>query len=264
MAHLPCSKCGSSDAVQDYADGTYCFSCDTKKKLWTPKAQRETRHYPTIAEEGIEAEIAEIPTMARAWLYKHYFDDKLIKNYSINWAHSIALWSTKDQKYYTTYNKLVLPIFNIDYSEVEGIICRSFDEDGRKYLTQIKPEMLFYSNRFNIAKEPFPLVIITEDVISAMRVGEEYPSVSILGCSVSDRSKKLMTLVTLGDEFVIWLDNDKPGIDGAKKLHKTLSQYAHCSVLHSEKDPKCYSPREIQHLISNHYEKTHNIKFKEA
>lgn len=32
-AHLPCTSCGSSDALSEYEDGTYCFSCGESKRL---------------------------------------------------------------------------------------------------------------------------------------------------------------------------------------------------------------------------------------
>ena len=36
-SNLPCDKCGSSDAVAEYTDGFYCFSCNTH----TPKGEHE-------------------------------------------------------------------------------------------------------------------------------------------------------------------------------------------------------------------------------
>lgn len=41
MSHLPCEDCGSSDALAVYSDHTYCFSCNTYKKINDTKTSKD-------------------------------------------------------------------------------------------------------------------------------------------------------------------------------------------------------------------------------
>ena len=59
LAHLPCDKCGSSDANSLYDDGhTYCFSCETYGEANEEELNGERSPFTEVSTTGAtEAEM---------------------------------------------------------------------------------------------------------------------------------------------------------------------------------------------------------------
>jgi hypothetical protein len=87
--------------------------------------------------------------------------------------------------------------------------------------------------------------VLTEDILSCIRVGRLQQSASILGTSVSDA--RLVQLLARFKRFAIWLDGDGPGQTAASKLRRTLELLgAEVRVIRTELDPKLHSNEEIR------------------
>jgi len=95
-------------------------------------------------------------------------------------------------------------------------------------------------------------VIVTEDILSAIRVGAHCPAACILGTKVSDsQASQLSTYARVS----FWLDPDAAGLRGSAAGKRTLGLVTRADVISSDVDPKCLSNRrmrEILQLTPNH------------
>jgi len=95
-------------------------------------------------------------------------------------------------------------------------------------------------------------VIVTEDILSAIRVGAHCPAACILGTKVSDSQAR--QLAEFG-RVSFWLDPDAAGHSGATAGKRTLGLVTTADIISSDVDPKCLSNRkmrEILQLTPNH------------
>lgn len=84
-------------------------------------------------------------------------------------------------------------------------------------------------------------IVITEDILSALRVGKFIPAMSALGTKLSI---PLANKLTEYKHVTTWLDPDQAGIDGAKDMRKLLMAVPTSNIL-SRKDPKNLPDEEI-------------------
>jgi len=91
-------------------------------------------------------------------------------------------------------------------------------------------------------------VVICEGVFDAIRVGDA--GVAIFGTSLSDI--QMFKLLEVSKKFIILLDGDRPGIEGAIKMaHKLLSlRNEVCVVVPPKGDPSDWSNGEISQWLS--------------
>ena len=89
-------------------------------------------------------------------------------------------------------------------------------------------------------------VIVTEDILSAIRVGAHCPAACILGTKVSDsQAAQLSTF----DRVSFWLDPDEAGHRGAAAGKRTLGLVTRADIITSTEDPKCLSDREMREIL---------------
>ena len=89
-------------------------------------------------------------------------------------------------------------------------------------------------------------IIVTEDILSAIRVGKFIPAMSALGTKLSvPLANKLMQY----DHVTTWLDPDQAGIDGAYKMRKML--YVPTTNILSSADPKNLTDEEIKACLNS-------------
>lgn len=96
-------------------------------------------------------------------------------------------------------------------------------------------------------------VVIVEDVLSCIRVGEYLPTGSLLGTSVG-HAGALENILThsgvLKPRVGVWLDPDRAGVTGTAKLQRTLSLMGlEHTLLTSRKDPKNLTDYEIRSTL---------------
>lgn len=95
-------------------------------------------------------------------------------------------------------------------------------------------------------------IVITEDVLSAVRVGRVLRARAVLGTGLHVGAAFALLREVLADRVIIWLDGDKAGKDGSRRL---AGQYrllgAKVRELTTPKDPKLYSNDEIKEFLLN-------------
>ncbi len=240
---LPCSLgCNSSNAMAEYSDGWKCFSCGESKRKRVVERTVQSRIVKGLHDEQ---KYYDLPDKARAFLYKHHFTDELIEKYSICYAYDFQVWSTRKQAYFNSGDRLILPYTNCGVFEF--LEARTLDPlNDLKYVTVGGKQQLF-KTYLNISPG---IVVLVEDLLSAMRVGEVCSAISLRGTSFND--KKLCDIVEAGHgDFAVWLDSDKPGQEAAKQLIKKLGWMGakNIHVIVTDKDPKCYSESKIKNFI---------------
>lgn len=93
--------------------------------------------------------------------------------------------------------------------------------------------------------------VVTEDIMSAIKVSEVLPTASLMGTANVPRfgSENYKALMESADRFIVWLDGDDAGQKAAEKLLTILSKYAIVKNIVTKKDPKCLSAEEIKKCI---------------
>lgn len=93
-------------------------------------------------------------------------------------------------------------------------------------------------------------VVLTEDILSAFKIGLVARGWSCLGVVV--KARLMAELMALDQEVLVWLDPDPPGQAGAAKIMKQLRAYGvPCRNIVSERDPKLHSRKEIECLLTS-------------
>lgn len=94
-------------------------------------------------------------------------------------------------------------------------------------------------------------VVVTEDILSACRVGKHMFAASALGTKLSDAGAVRLRELAEEGPIYIWLDPDKAGQDGAATMRRQLSLLSDSvHIIESRLDPKLLSDREIRELLS--------------
>ncbi len=88
--------------------------------------------------------------------------------------------------------------------------------------------------------------VVTEDILSAIRVGKHISAGSILGTKTSNGQASQLRGYR---RVTYFLDPDLPGVEGAKKGARTLSLVTSTSTITADKDPKNYSDRELREIL---------------
>lgn len=93
---------------------------------------------------------------------------------------------------------------------------------------------------------------LTEDILSAMKVGSVSEGWAVLGTHVSDAM--VAALLKRGTAVRTWLDPDAAGRRGAAKIIKQLRAYGlEVRDIVSERDPKLHSRSEIKEILNDHH-----------
>lgn len=91
-------------------------------------------------------------------------------------------------------------------------------------------------------------VVLTEDILSAARIGAVTTSFSLLGTKLSDGQANKIGVY---DTVIFWLDGDDAGIKGARKGSQKLQFLVNTiKVIRTPLDPKCYSQRLIRKILN--------------
>lgn len=142
-------------------------------------------------------------------------------------------------------DRVVMPVY--EQEELVAVQMRACTETQKpKYLniTGGKSAAMFWSR----PEIPGLVGVVTEDILSAIKIGRVFPSASILGSHINDA--RTMKLVRKWKEVILWLDPDKAGQEGMKDAaNRLLMQGVTVSVILSEKDPKLHTLDEIRDYI---------------
>lgn len=224
---------------------TFCFRCP--RNDWTKKGKLSIQEIEEWKKLNAEARsftskvrmprncVDEIPLEGRLWLYKASITDSDIRKYKIC--------------YDTVLKRVVLPVYNGD--KLSWFVARAiFPKQEPKYIAPSvpNPSALFLAGHDNkVTQHGKRVVIVTEDIISAIRVGEFFTCASILGTSAS--IEQLNTLK--GYVVVLWLDGDDAGHKGTKMIGSELSLVTTVGNIYTDKDPKEYTRSQICEIVND-------------
>jgi len=166
------------------------------------------------------------PLEARVWLYKAGLHNDKIK--SLGFYH------------HEPTGRVVLPI--IENNRLLYWQARGFDPKAAKYINPPVPE----KPAFRIGNGP--VLVLTEDILSAVRVGGVTEAWCLMGTSITD--KVLSAIIATRKRVLVWLDPDGAGVKGRRKFVPRLRAYGvDATAITSDKDPKYYSKEEIAHIL---------------
>lgn len=227
---LSCLVCPSSDAMSEYDDHYYCFSCKAyiRKNNYSPIVHRPRRQDKVDYPIGAVFNPKKFPLDACRWLYENGVFDHSIEEYKIF--------------YVPETHRVGIPTLSRHGDLLNYQTRRLNEDDGTpKYLGR-GPKNLFHS-RFT--KTTY--CVIVEDMLSAIRVGELCSSIALCGTSLP--TKRVWDIIDIFKAAIIWLDGDAPGLKAASKIEKQLSLYIPCKIIKSTEDPKKYTKKEIREII---------------
>lgn len=239
VTHGPCPKCGSRDNLGTYADGhQWCFGCRyyvpppntmaRRAASYGPKVEVSKDIYPLPKDA-----VSFIPHKGLTWIKKYGITDDEIKRNNL-------LWSDEKQQ-------LIFPIYGGE-GEIIAWQARNFDEESakkRKYFSQGKLDnILHILNNTNTYPDT---VVVTEDLISAIKVSRYCTAMPLFGAYASD--SRLNRLRRLYSKLVVWLDYDKL-IEARKAVSRASRIGFDASAIHTELDPKELSDKEIKEKLN--------------
>lgn len=243
-----CSDCGHNECLAEYVDHDYCFSCHKTSFLDT---KRTIVSRPKKVFEGVPEEACcELPSAAWAYLWQYGITQEAAAKRDLRYIDFIEIDGVKLR------NRLLIP--GIVGGECQYVLLRALTKgDVPKVYNWGNMQNLYYANTYNFTD----YVVIVEDAISAIVVGEVNRCVALNGTSLSD--SKLADLLQLGKKFIIWMDGDKPGKEAARKIKNKLGMLAHKVVrVESPLDPKCYSREQIEKFLRRSWSSRQEEVFK--
>jgi len=204
-AHIPCPDCGSRDALAIYIDGTYCFSCRTIRK--DGEIMEEDIVIPVKHKTSDTLGKGSLMSMTRRKI-----SEETCRKYAVTVA-------SNGKHYYPYYN---------NHNEHVANKLRGRDKE---FLTEgnIGQASLFGQQLFKKCGKFITLCEGELDALSAHQMfGNKWPCLSlktgITGASkdVEDNYEYLMSF----DNIVLCFDDDKVGIENARKAAEILSPKA--------------------------------------
>jgi len=246
LRHEPCPNCGSSDGNAIFDDGhSYCFPChwyepgeqsiEDARKKWDG---RDPQVQDTFLPQDFDFNI---PQQGVDWLRKYGILQKEIINNRFGWSTEGIVLKNKNLR---VSPLLVFPI----YDEVGHLLMwqgRTFGTEGPKYITRGAKDVLHILGQHHESDT----IILTEDLISAIKVSRVAPAMPIWGSYMSlELARRLSTRFK---KAWLWLDMDK-----AQEAVKQATNASHifergCSCIRTTKDPKEYTTEEIDIYVTD-------------
>lgn len=225
IKHSPCPKCGSRDNLAEYSDGGgFCFGCgyNPQPTTFNPSNTCLESIKPTppkpILGSGSSSPIAS------SWASKYGITTD--EFYGNGWGYSRET------------NQAIFPIKD----ENQEVVCYQ----ARNFYKGAKSKYTNYGDKerghafFGGGKS---VLVLTEDVLSAIKVFRFVDSLALLGTHLSDKKLSFIKPKKY-TEVSVWLDPDK--WKEAIAITKTLQLVGYKSrAILSEKDPKEHTNEEI-------------------
>lgn len=255
---LNCWKCGGKKTASITNMGKYyvvnCFKCKETEHADPPPMTPRERLALQRAAEQFEAQepslpddfTEDIPLTGLLWLSKGglHLDD--IKRYGFGWSD--------------THKRVIMPVWN-SVGTLVGVQARNTgDAVGPKYLGQVwsGPRPVWSSNH-RVADTV--ALVLTEDILSAARVGKVNVAWSLLGTNLLPAVIDQINTSPFTD-IAIWMDDDEAGINARRKMLKQLGAVGiNARPIISDRDPKMHTIEEIKELIHEPHtrHRTHDI-----
>jgi len=211
-----------------------CFSCGY--------ANYNNRNYKSLVQKPTNEKSVSLPEDVtnclpnRALEFLHQFHCTL---HQIN--ENFILWSEQ-------YERICFPIYTP--TELLAWQGRYLGKDPKKpkWFSQGKLNEIIH-----ITKPYTTKLILTEDIISAIRVGsqEEYCASPLFGSHVSVKKLAQYLLIYRVYKFYLWLDKDKE-IESYKYSQRARQLGIDCVTIVTDKDPKAYTDEEITTILKDY------------
>lgn len=161
-----------------------------------------------------------------SWLGKGGVSCDMINAYGIGWSEELQ--------------RVILPL-------KRGFIARSVTKGhSPKYIEKCPDNSVWWSDKARCSMSPIgDTICITEDILSAMRVGEFLPACSLCGTSVSTIQLSVLYRIK---NIIIWLDDDRAGHSGVKKVINRLRLFSNVKVIHLP-EPKLLKDDDIKEAL---------------
>ena len=232
-------KDNSRDNLAIYSDGhEWCYSCGYHVPA---RLEKRIATLNTIIDQGNKApKILELPSDAsvnlpvdvhsrlRSW---GLTEEDIIKH-NIRWSE---VRQTIVYPIYDAYGQLIM------YQERNWVGWKT-----PKYLTFGNPSDILHILYPQGHKEDNSCIILTEDLISAIRVSKSFPAMPLWGNQIP-----LQTIRRLASRFQtigVWLDPDMK-LKAVKDVIR-ISQYVPAFFIESSLDPKFYNDERIKEHIA--------------
>ncbi len=251
--------CGDGDVLKiaHTKDGysAYCFRCGDSG--FTGHVRQTLSQFDFLQQKEVEDEICktmelpsdfttDIPQDHAIWLYKAGIG--ILENKALGFGYSKRL------------GRVVLPVYQDGELVYLQARATRFPEQQPKYLN------IAGADKGGILYKRYPdgsdslltsTVVITEDILSAARIGEVNISYSLLGTKLSDGQANQIGKYA---NAIWWLDGDNAGITGARKGQRKLQFLVESQrIIRTPKDPKCYSKRIIRKILNREKDYDYDI-----
>jgi hypothetical protein len=234
-----CFRCGDSSFVP-HGD----FDLNTLARRKTELEWRQDREIRLPSDFTTD-----IPSSEAVWLYRAGVSTAVAKHYKFGYSASLR--------------RVILTIYN--EGKLEGYTARSTINERPKYIEKVASpsSTVFYADTaialpdvhssFGTSRG-LPDLVLTEDILSAVRVGRCVRNVvSILGTGLSAEANNRIHRATglqTGAEIALWLDPDKAGRGASASIRRTLTlQGYNVREVKSTRDPKYYSNADIREML---------------
>jgi len=242
---IACAECGTSDKSLIVNHGSkaynaYCFRCgDNPFEIKGEMSLAELAHIKELNENVLKQRLplslptdysTDIPITGRLWLYSAGITE--------------STWRENRIGYSETLERVILPVYD-SRGKLIWYQCRAILKGQTpKYVQPAsnRETVLFESRHRNTDKE----CIIVEDILSAIRIGKHCKCISLLGTKITTAQTNYLSRY---DNITTWLDSDKAGVTGAYNVRKALQLLTTVKNIVTEKDPKCYSDKEIKEIL---------------
>lgn len=220
----------------------HCFRCGEER--FTPAGKRSIQ---IIAQHKKNAKLftatnyctlpddftTRIPKEYSTWFTSNGLDFEYLSKYTVGWSDMMQ--------------RIIIPVYHNNIL-VSWQARAVHSWQSPKYMTANSANVshvLYYTGENKQSNH----IVLTEDILSALKVGKVTKAASILGTSLS--LIRTMTLVNKKLKVIVWLDPDAPGQTAAKKCIKSLQLYGiPVGNIVSIKDPKAHSLDEIRQYIA--------------
>lgn len=255
-----CKGPHENECFVTYDNGYHCFSCGVSsienedKYCFKPRILQSNNVY---LPDTIIKDYSKFPVEIMHWLYNYslYKDD--IKKYNIMYVPYDKFLTKSGLEF--SGDSLIFPIINDDM-EIVYYQRRFFPK--KQILTVGNRDCLFVTEQQKVNSFS-DTIILVEDYISAIRVGQICPCICLFGTSL--KQTQLNYILRHYSNVITWLDGDDPGQAGAHKISKRfVTEFSMntksfsfkpriCQInnICTEKDPKEYTNTEIEGILSN-------------
>lgn len=244
VRNTACPECGSRDNLGEYSDGSaWCWGCNvyipptradrlqSLQQLLEPIRSVDDEDEPVLTTSGT----TNFSPEAVQWLVRYDL--------------TIPELLQHGTRFNERTNQLIFHLFDRE-GKLRCTQARNFSRTAKSKYTNVGDKTttfpLYQANRSS-TEERVRLVILTEDILSAVKVSRQFDSFPLLGTSITKNT--LQQLVMMGyQQIIVWLDRDKwrAAIEIAETA-KWLGVSAR--AIYTELDPKEFSNETIKRYI---------------